>query len=210
MLAQDLPFYWPLDVSLPWLALAALFSSHPQPPSLPSTHPPSPTPPPPLLPAPQVFIVDTRANKKQIKDAVARLYDIQTRKINTLIRPDGQKKAYVRLTPDYDALDVANKIGEARGRARACMWRGVRGWACVHVCVRVGLGGEGGGAPARSSWRNLGAWQAIACRARPGGVLGSFWPGRACMPWLGPFLAALCPSGHATVPTISDHCRHGC
>ena len=26
-------------------------------------------------------------------------------------RPDGTKKAYVRLTPDYDALDVANKIG---------------------------------------------------------------------------------------------------
>lgn len=26
-------------------------------------------------------------------------------------RPDGQKKAYVRLTPDYDALDVANRIG---------------------------------------------------------------------------------------------------
>jgi hypothetical protein len=26
-------------------------------------------------------------------------------------RPDGKKKAYVRLTADYDALDVANKIG---------------------------------------------------------------------------------------------------
>jgi large subunit ribosomal protein L23Ae len=26
-------------------------------------------------------------------------------------RPDGKKKAYVNLTPDYDALDVANKIG---------------------------------------------------------------------------------------------------
>jgi hypothetical protein len=26
-------------------------------------------------------------------------------------RPDGQKKAYVRLAPDYDALDIANKIG---------------------------------------------------------------------------------------------------
>ncbi len=24
-------------------------------------------------------------------------------------RPDGEKKAYVRLAPDYDALDVANK-----------------------------------------------------------------------------------------------------
>jgi len=58
-----------------------------------------------------VFIVDVRANKKQIKDAVSKQYDIQTKKINTLIRPDGQKKAYVRLQPDYDALDVANKIG---------------------------------------------------------------------------------------------------
>ena len=26
-------------------------------------------------------------------------------------RPDGQKKAYVRLTPDCDAVDVANRIG---------------------------------------------------------------------------------------------------
>ncbi|XP_041504057.1 60S ribosomal protein L23a-like [Microtus oregoni] len=25
--------------------------------------------------------------------------------------PNGEKKAYVRLAPDYDALDVANKIG---------------------------------------------------------------------------------------------------
>ena len=29
----------------------------------------------------------------------------------TSTRPDGSKKAYVRLTTDYDALDVANKIG---------------------------------------------------------------------------------------------------
>ena len=59
----------------------------------------------------QVFIVDVRANKKDIKSSVSKLYDIQTKKVNTLIRPDGQKKAYVRLTADYDALDVANKIG---------------------------------------------------------------------------------------------------
>ena len=55
--------------------------------------------------------MDVRASKSQIKDAVKRMYDIQTKRINTLVRPDGQKKAYVRLTPDYDALDVANKIG---------------------------------------------------------------------------------------------------
>ena len=164
-----------------------------------------------------VFIVDTRANKRQITDAVRRMYEIKTAKVNTLIRcanatreprtlislrrlrggaasggraaaalcaaamaawrrprefcrsalqeqpdgavaarsrrgaaeelcccslllaaaaataratflfrcrahtslcpllptrrPDGLKKAYVRLTTDYDALDVANKIG---------------------------------------------------------------------------------------------------
>ncbi|XP_068679711.1 large ribosomal subunit protein uL23-like [Montipora foliosa] len=58
-----------------------------------------------------VFIVDVRANKPQIKASVKKLYDIDASKVNTLIRPDGQKKAYVRLAPDYDALDVANKIG---------------------------------------------------------------------------------------------------
>ncbi|KAI5076707.1 hypothetical protein GOP47_0008772 [Adiantum capillus-veneris] len=45
------------------------------------------------------------------EDAVKKMYDIQTKKVNTLITPKGQKKTYVRLTADYDALDVANKIG---------------------------------------------------------------------------------------------------
>ncbi|KAF9220474.1 hypothetical protein BS17DRAFT_787049 [Gyrodon lividus] len=58
-----------------------------------------------------VFIVDIKSNKRQIKDAVKKLYDVQAAKINTLIRPDGKKKAYVRLAADHDALDVANKIG---------------------------------------------------------------------------------------------------
>jgi large subunit ribosomal protein L23Ae len=30
---------------------------------------------------------------------------------SSFCRPDGKKKAYVRLARDYDALDVANKIG---------------------------------------------------------------------------------------------------
>merc|ERR1712023_154633 len=33
-----------------------------------------------------VFIVDTRANKRQITDAVLRMYEIKTAKVNTLIR----------------------------------------------------------------------------------------------------------------------------
>ncbi|KAK2765907.1 60S ribosomal protein L25 [Arachnomyces sp. PD_36] len=54
-----------------------------------------------------VFIVDVKANKRQIKQALKKLYDVDTVKINTLIRPDGSKKAYARLTPDVDALDIA-------------------------------------------------------------------------------------------------------
>ena len=58
-----------------------------------------------------VFMVDLRANKKQIKQSVKKLYNITASRVNTLITPLGAKKAYVRLAPDYDALDVANKIG---------------------------------------------------------------------------------------------------
>nr|ACH53027.1 ribosomal protein L23a (predicted) [Otolemur garnettii] len=41
-----------------------------------------------------VFIVDVEANKHQAKQAVKKLYDIDVAKVNTLIRPDGEKKAY--------------------------------------------------------------------------------------------------------------------
>jgi large subunit ribosomal protein L23Ae len=33
-----------------------------------------------------VFIVDVKANKRQIKEALKKLYDVETVKINTLIR----------------------------------------------------------------------------------------------------------------------------
>merc|ERR1712227_771426 len=54
-----------------------------------------------------VFIVDTKSNKRQIKAALKTLYDVETVKLNTLIGPDGSKKAFARLTPDVDALDIA-------------------------------------------------------------------------------------------------------
>merc|ERR1711982_299126 len=58
-----------------------------------------------------VFIVDIRSNKRQIKQAVRDLYNIEAEKVNTLITPRGMKKSYVRLSKDYDALDVANRVG---------------------------------------------------------------------------------------------------
>ena len=46
--------------------------------------------------------MDVKANKLQIKQAVKKLCDFDVAKVNTLIRPDGEK-ACVQLTPDYDA-----------------------------------------------------------------------------------------------------------
>ena len=61
-----------------------------------------------------VFIVDVKANKHQIKLAVKKLYDSDVAKVTTLICHDKKKKAYVRLSPDYDALDVATKLGSSK------------------------------------------------------------------------------------------------
>ena len=58
-----------------------------------------------------VFIVDTRANKNQIKQVMRKMYAVEVSRVNTLIRPDGSKKAFVKLTAEFDALDVANRIG---------------------------------------------------------------------------------------------------
>ncbi|XP_053779456.1 large ribosomal subunit protein uL23-like [Desmodus rotundus] len=58
-----------------------------------------------------VFIVDAKANKHHISQAVKKLRDIDVAQVNTLIRPDGGKKAYFQMALAYDALDVANKIG---------------------------------------------------------------------------------------------------
>ncbi|XP_073127398.1 large ribosomal subunit protein uL23-like [Henckelia pumila] len=57
-----------------------------------------------------VFIVDKRADKNGVKDAVWIMFQIKAEKVNTLNLPNGAKKAYVKLGPSYNAIDVAKKI----------------------------------------------------------------------------------------------------
>ncbi|MFW9911100.1 MAG: 50S ribosomal protein L23 [Candidatus Thorarchaeota archaeon] len=57
------------------------------------------------------FYVDRRANKNTIRWAVESLYDVVVDNINTLILPDGKKKAFVRLAPEYSAAEVATNLG---------------------------------------------------------------------------------------------------
>merc|ERR1711991_432987 len=46
-----------------------------------------------------VFIVDTRANKVQIKEAVRKMYDVKAVKVNTLIRPTARRRRWCACRP---------------------------------------------------------------------------------------------------------------
>ncbi|RLE68801.1 MAG: 50S ribosomal protein L23 [Thermoprotei archaeon] len=58
-----------------------------------------------------VFLVRRDANKSQIKKAVEKLYDVKVVKVNTLITPRGEKKAYVKLAKEYNAADILARMG---------------------------------------------------------------------------------------------------
>ena len=57
------------------------------------------------------FICKLTANKRQIKQAFYDQYKVRPRRVNTLITTKGKKKAFIKLDPEDDALELANKIG---------------------------------------------------------------------------------------------------
>ncbi len=58
-----------------------------------------------------VFIVKRRANKNQIRKAIEKLHNVKVIKVNTMISPKGEKKAFVKLHPEYSAQDIAIDLG---------------------------------------------------------------------------------------------------
>ncbi|MFN3527686.1 MAG: 50S ribosomal protein L23 [Candidatus Altarchaeaceae archaeon] len=56
------------------------------------------------------FIVDPKATKKQIKEEIENVYRLKVEKVNTLI-VNGKKKAYVKIAPEFSAVDIASKFG---------------------------------------------------------------------------------------------------
>ena len=58
-----------------------------------------------------IFIVNLKAGKTDVKKAVEELYEVKVKKVNLLVTPQGEKKAFVKLTPEFKASDVAIKLG---------------------------------------------------------------------------------------------------
>ena len=55
-------------------------------------------------------IVDIRARKPDIKREVERLLGVEVEKVNTLITPKGEKKAYIKLKTG-SAEEILSKLG---------------------------------------------------------------------------------------------------
>lgn len=58
-----------------------------------------------------IFVVDNRSKKPEIKEAVEKIFKVKVEKVTTLITPKGKKRAYVRLSPETPALDIATDLG---------------------------------------------------------------------------------------------------
>jgi large subunit ribosomal protein L23 len=58
-----------------------------------------------------IFIVDKKAGKSDIKRAVEELYEVKVNRVTVQTTPQGEKKAFVKLHPEFKASDVAIKLG---------------------------------------------------------------------------------------------------
>jgi large subunit ribosomal protein L23 len=58
-----------------------------------------------------VFLVNRKTNKNQIKKAIEKLNNVKVIKVNTMITPKGEKKAFIKLHPEYSAQDIAIDLG---------------------------------------------------------------------------------------------------
>jgi ribosomal protein uL23 len=58
-----------------------------------------------------IFVVNKKATKTEIKEAIEKIFKTKVVKINTFISPKGGKRAYVKFSADSPAIDIATQMG---------------------------------------------------------------------------------------------------
>jgi large subunit ribosomal protein L23 len=58
-----------------------------------------------------VFIVAMDASRADVKNAVEILFEVRVKDVKIEITPEGQKRAYVKLAPEFMADEIAAKLG---------------------------------------------------------------------------------------------------
>ncbi len=57
-----------------------------------------------------IFIVDPKADKNTVREAVEKSFNVKVEKINIIRSITGEKKAVVKLAKEYSAMDLASKL----------------------------------------------------------------------------------------------------
>jgi ribosomal protein uL23 len=57
------------------------------------------------------FIVDKHAHKPDIAEALEDMLDCDVTSVNTMVTPQGKKKAYVQFHEDTPAIEIATNLG---------------------------------------------------------------------------------------------------
>lgn len=58
-----------------------------------------------------VFIVDRKSSKRQIKWAAEKALSVKVDSVNTMIDRKGRKKAWIQLSKEYPASEIATRLG---------------------------------------------------------------------------------------------------
>jgi len=58
-----------------------------------------------------IFIVNRKSNKKQIRWAAERAFNVKVDNVNTMIDRKGRKKAWIQLSKEYPATEIATRFG---------------------------------------------------------------------------------------------------
>ncbi|MBI2108234.1 50S ribosomal protein L23 [Candidatus Woesearchaeota archaeon] len=57
-----------------------------------------------------IFVIDKKADKKDVKKAVEEMFKAKVSGVKT-VNTKGQKRAYVRFSPETPAIDIATQLG---------------------------------------------------------------------------------------------------
>ena len=57
-----------------------------------------------------IFIVDPKAGKNAVKEAVEKTFNVKVEKVNIIRSITGEKKAVVKLAKEYNAMDLASRL----------------------------------------------------------------------------------------------------
>jgi len=58
-----------------------------------------------------IFVVDKKANKKDIKEAIEKAFKAKVTDVKTFVDKENKKRAYVRFSNETPAIDIATQLG---------------------------------------------------------------------------------------------------